>query len=1133
MVIAEKPDQANKLSAPYKSKRNDGYIEILPNNMFPAGGYITWAVGHLFQLADPMEYNESYKKWSLEHLPIIPETFKHTLSKGKGKQFNIIKKLLKDPKVNEIIIGTDAGREGEGIARTIIKMAGIKKPMKRLWVQSLTKPSVEKAFRNLLPASNYDGLYYESMSRAYSDWLVGINTSRAYSILWQRNGYKDTFSVGRVQTCVLAMIDKRDKEIENFKPEPFWEVYADFDINNKKYRGRFFVDDVTRLTKKEEAVALSEYCQSKHAHVEEVKTERKEYHPPKFYNLSSLQSTANKRYKYSPEHVLKICQELYMKEHISYPRTDSEYVTEGEAGTFPDVLDLLGKQEPYQSLIPTPISNISNNKRYTDSKKVSDHYALIPTENVPNLNDLTHEERNIYDLIAKSLIAAHYDKAVFDYTTIVTLSDDKFGFETKGKVMIQEGWRKVVFPNGQSEEPSEEENTLLPDVREGEEGTTADTEIKEGETTPPSRYTQGDLITLMKTAGKSVDDKELEKVMVQTEGLGTEATRASIIARLKDMKYISVKKNKVFVTDKGRMLIHALGESVLVNPALTAKWEKRLSEIGKGQANHSAFVEQSKKLAQKLVEEALNNEHLMKDMGTGHENKTQKSTKGSKKIQAQTKPDNPSPQKDVEKEVVEERTQEQSVKLKSFGPCKKCNENVVDKGRFYGCSGYSKTGCNFTFPKAIRGVAISEENVKLYLKKGETNLIKDIPKKEEGTFDAVLVWNGEKMDFRFPNKNVLHLPLNLLKAGPKDMVYTEDVKQAIQSIEDETAALKKPAKVVNVIRGPRVTRYELRPKAGVNITGYKRFKENIQAALKATSITLLIPVPGKNVIGIEVPNKKPNIVYLRSMLESPEYLANKKPLSFPIGVNVEGEPIIANLAEMPHLLVAGQTGSGKSVLINSLICSMLYSLPPEDLKMMFIDPKQVELSVYEDIPHNIGPIVKDPAHAEKALRRLVDEMMRRYHIFEKHGVRNLEAYKEKVANDPETEHLPFLVVVIDELADLMMTTDVQVEEHITRLTQLSRASGIHLIIATQRPNKKVLSTNIKANLPCRIAFSVSSNADSMTILDEAGAEDLLGRGDLLYQPTDTPKVRLQSAFVNDQEIEKVVQYLSRKYEEAN
>lgn len=475
-----------------------------------------------------------------------------------------------------------------------------------------------------------------------------------------------------------------------------------------------------------------------------------------------------------------------------------------------------------------------------------------------------------------------------------------------------------------------------------------------------------------------------------------------------------------------------------------------------------------------------------------------------------------------------------SVKGIPIGSCKLCGADVVDRGKFYGCSSYFDTGCGFTISKNILGVEIPVEDIVSLLKTGDTGLIEGFRKKDgKGTFKAVLSWDDEqkRLVWKFPNSNSFKLPIDLLKPL---IVYEPplvEVEKDFEAIEKESFALKHPCKVVDVKHGPRITQYQLEPRKGVNISGYRRFKANFQAALRADKIVMHIPIPGTNRIGIEIPTKHPYPVQLRGLLENEEFLAKKKPLSFPLGMDLYGKPYYADLASMPHMLVAGTTGSGKSVFLNSIIVSLLYGNDPDELKLVLIDPKQVELSVYEGIPHLMSTVVKDAQRANFALKYLIKEMMNRYTLFEKARVRNIESYNNKMLeNDPDGKKLPYIVVVIDEIADLIMTDpDKNIERNVVRLAQLSRAAGIHLIVATQRPTRKVLSPVIKGNMPVRVSFSVASSSDSMTILDQTGAENLLGKGDMIYLPKDAPKKRLQSGFVSDEEIARVVSYLQKKH----
>ena len=719
LIIAEKPDQGLKLAAPFQFQKKKGYLIIQPNEFFPKGAYLTWAIGHLCELLSPEEYDEKWKKWSLTTLPIIPNRFQHKVTKGKYDQFSIIKNLVHTDAVSEIILAGDCEREGEHIVRLILNLAGNKKPMKRLWISSLTENAVRKGFSQLLDEGETKNLFFEAYSRACADWLVGMNASRVYSLHLQKKGIQDVFSLGRVQTPTLALIVKRELEIEKFQSEPFWEVFATFQFGKDKFFGKWHKDQDSKIKTKELAEKIATFCVEKEAHITEIEQERKEFHPPFLYNLSSLQADANAKFKFSPQKTLEIAQKLYVKGIISYPRSDSSFITKEEALMLPDILKKIQNIEQFQGFFPLPNPSILNNSRYVNEKKVTDHYAIIPTEQVPSMNKLNDEEQKIYELIVNRLISAHYESAIFDYTTIHTLVDQRASFISKGKTLIQEGWRKVIFEKSK-EKNTDEQN--LPIVSTGDQGIVKKVEVKEKKTQPPKRYTEGQLITLMKSAGKHIENPELTKILNKTEGLGTEATRAGIIGTLKNRKYIDVKKNQVYATDKGKLIIYALGENILTSPEMTAKWEQRLSEIGDGKASSIDFMDQAKKLTEKIIHDAFQNESQWNF--SDYRIDEMKSAKfGSKK------------------------------KSTSVGKCIKCDGKLVDKGTFYGCDNYQKTKCTVTISKKILGKNITKSMIKQLLSKEPTEVIQGFVK-DGNQFDASLKFSEEgKIIFVHTSKN--------------------------------------------------------------------------------------------------------------------------------------------------------------------------------------------------------------------------------------------------------------------------------------------------------------------------------------------------------------------------------------------
>lgn len=702
-IIAEKSSQAQALAAPFKHRKKEGHIEIQPCETFPKGALLTWCAGHLFEIVEPYEMDESLKIWTLDKLPMVPADFKYKVIPEKTKRFKAVKEVLKNPKITEIIAAGDPAREGELIVQLVVKMSGVKKPMKRLWAQSLTPKSVKKAFDNLLDIKETQPLYFEAMARSYADWLIGMNASRVYTLLIKDKGVEDrsVFSCGRVQTPTLAMVVNREREIQSFVSEPFYELVGSFNVEGGQYKGKYMMKNGTRFDSKEQVEAIQNKCQDKLAAIDELYIENKKVQPPQFHSLSTLQALTNKRFKFSPKKTLEVLQSLYEKSYVSYPRTDSQYVTEGEAEAFPEILKNLKSLELYKDLIEGVERDITSDKRYVNTERVSDHYAVIPTETPPSLSELSEDEKKIYDIIVRSLIAAHYNPAEFSHTTIYTKVENHL-FVTKGKQLLKEGWRKAMFDD--TEENDKEDNDLLPDVQQGQTAKIEKLIIKEGKTSPPKRYTEGELITAMKNAGSVLEDKEIGKVLKSVSGLGEESTRSNIIERLKTLGYMEIIKNRVSPTQKAFILIDAVQNTVLSSPELTGRWEQRLKEIGEGKASAKNFIDQSKKLAEKIVNDAK-----------GHASSWDFNV------------------------YIEKMAQE-----KFLGQCPKCGEGVADKGKFYGCSAFKSKNCNFTLNKKLLGKTLSETNMRKLLEKGKTNLIKGLKGKNDKEFDAYVVWKEKE-----------------------------------------------------------------------------------------------------------------------------------------------------------------------------------------------------------------------------------------------------------------------------------------------------------------------------------------------------------------------------------------------------
>ena len=700
VILAEKPSQASAYADAFNhSERKDGYF-VVSDKEFP-DAVITYGFGHLVSLFSPEDYHKEWKKWNLDTLPLLPTEYQFKVSDGKQKQYTIVKKHLDEAET--IIIATDGDREGEAIARLIINLSGNNhKPLKRLWINSLEKEEIKKGFRHLRDGEAFYSSYKEAETRQIADWLVGMNLSRLYTLYMQKNGMKGVFSIGRVQTPTLYLIYQRNKEIAAFVSKPFFELYGNFyhekGVYQGKYTGRF--DSVADLEPFKEKNTLSD---SSPGQITSVKTEEKKQYAPRLFSLSDLQATANKRFHYGASETLKIVQGLYEKKLVSYPRTDTNYIGRPEfdylINTLPSYLNLVNET------IDEP--QLKENKRYVNGAKVQEHYAIIPTRMLPQLANLSQKERNVYELILYRTLSMFEKPYVYDETTIETTVHTVL-FKTIGKVEKVIGWRKF-YKNEKEAKKTKEENQALPSVNEGET-VVSHFYAKEGKTQPLKYYTEGTLITAMKNVGRDAEDEENKVILRETEGIGTEATRASVIETLKKQDYISLHKNNILVTPKGETLCEVIQNDEIANAAMTAKWEKYLKKIRNHEGTQEAFLSS--------ITNFIN--HLIQKVPDTFENSAIK--KYAEKSEADT----------------------------VIGVCPQCKKNVLDKGKFFGCTGY-REGCTFTLPKKWSGKTLTKKNIKDLLSKQETSLIKGFKSKKGTSFNAKLKLIDNKLVFDFPN----------------------------------------------------------------------------------------------------------------------------------------------------------------------------------------------------------------------------------------------------------------------------------------------------------------------------------------------------------------------------------------------
>ncbi|HEX3804577.1 MAG TPA: DNA topoisomerase 3 [Solirubrobacteraceae bacterium] len=688
LVIAEKPSVGRDLSKvlPGPFTKGEGVLEG-PDHI------ITWAVGHLVQLADPDEYDEKYAKWRMPDLPIVPTKFKLVVRDERSKkQMTAVTRELDRDDIEEVINACDAGREGELIFAYLYEKAGSKLPVRRLWLNSMTNAAIKEAFATLHPSEEFHTLEEAARSRSEADWLVGMNATRAATIRL-RSSFDGAVSLGRVQTPTLAILARREQEIRDFKPEPYWVVDARFlalvagdggrDSNPRRaYDGRFHAGANPRIATADEAAAIVAACEGNAGTITKVEKRESRDRAPLLYDLTSLQRDASSRFGFTARRTLAAAQRLY-EEHkaLTYPRTNSRYITSDMVPEIKPIATLVGGQKEYATaakyvtgLDVLPLGRVVNNE------KVTDHHAIIPTlaEHHP-VDKMVDDDRRIYDLVVRRFLAVFHPEAVFENTRIETTVATHV-FRTRGKVLLVPGWRGVygegVSPDAVSgsaqDDDDEGTDQQLPKLEQGEEAKVQRVASDAKETKPPRRYSDGSLLDAMETAGKLVDDEELREAM-KDSGIGTPATRAAIIERLLQVGYIERDGRALVVTEKGMNVIRLLGEHALTSPSLTGEWEHRLSNIETGQDTRKAFMADIAKFAEQTVHQL---DTTLKDVRIPRAN---------------------------------------------LGPCPVCRQDIVENRKGYSCWSREDPGCGFVIWKSKAGKNLPTAIARELIKTGRTD----------------------------------------------------------------------------------------------------------------------------------------------------------------------------------------------------------------------------------------------------------------------------------------------------------------------------------------------------------------------------------------------------------------------------
>ncbi|MFA1714386.1 DNA topoisomerase III [Peribacillus frigoritolerans] len=590
VVIAEKPSVARDIANVLKcNKKGNGFLE--------GDKYIvTWALGHLVTLADPEAYDIKYKTWKLEDLPMLPEHMKLVVMKQTGKQFNTVKTQLNRSDVNEVIVATDAGREGELVARWIIDKAKVQKPIKRLWISSVTDKAIKDGFNNLKPGKAYEDLYISAVARSEADWYIGLNATRALT-----TKFNAQLNCGRVQTPTVAMVAAREEEIANFKPQTYYGIEAQTDGLNLTWQD---ANGNSRSFNKEKTDAIVKSLGSKDATVVSIDRKAKKTFAPGLYDLTELQRDGNKLFGYSAKETLNIMQKLYEQHKVlTYPRTDSRYLSSDIVSTLPERLKACAVGE-YRSLANKVLNKpIKVSKGFVDDSKVSDHHAIIPTEGYVNISSFTDKERKIYDLVVKRFLAVLFPAFEYEQLTVQTkIGDQKF--IAKGKTVIHSGWKEVYANHFDDEESTDDvKEQLLPRIEKDDVLKTKIITQTSGQTKPPARFTEATLLSAMENPTKymKTNDKKLVDTLKSTGGLGTVATRADIIDKLFNSFLFEKRGGKeIYITSKGRQLLDLVPEK-LKSPATTAEWEQKLELIAKGKLKKDVFINEMKDYTKEIV----------------------------------------------------------------------------------------------------------------------------------------------------------------------------------------------------------------------------------------------------------------------------------------------------------------------------------------------------------------------------------------------------------------------------------------------------------------------------------------------------------------------------------------------------
>ncbi|MCD9020428.1 type IA DNA topoisomerase [Cohnella silvisoli] len=750
LVIAEKPDMGRNIAAVIEPKAQNKRSYLEGDNYI-----ITWAIGHLIGLAEPDLYDDKYKKWRFGDLPIIPETFKLLPNPRTKDQLEVIKDLA--ARSDALVNACDAGREGQHIFSLIVRHLHLRQPVKRLWISDLTAETIRKGFDQLKDNTEYDNLTQAARARSEADWLIGMNGSRAFT-----TKHNELLSVGRVQTPVLALIYDRQKQIEAFDSLKFYDITGQFTQQATTYRG---IWQGERLTDPEKAEVIAAKVKDKTGSITSYEVKDTKEYPFKLYDLTLLQREANGKFSFSAKKTLDTAQALYEKHKvISYPRTNSNYVNDQNIPEMHKILDSMRSSPDYGDFVKDANKKFvsTSNKNICNPAKVEDHHAIMPTMKKPQ--GLSPDERKLYDLIVKRFLSHFYPAAEYKVHTVMT-EVEKESFKTTVKQLLSLGW-KVIYAdsskssavkdngkdNGKDEgagtpEDEEQETDAPFEIDPQQPVVCSDVEVKAKETQPPKHFTEGTLLKAMESAGKQIEDEELRDAM-KDSGLGTPATRAATIERLKQVGYIDMQGKKIVITPKGRTaieLIRGAGVELLTSPEMTGHWERRLTEISRGQASADAFMGNVKKFTCQIIEK-VNHQRPAAKNAFARPEPPAKEARGKRKPAGDSggKAESSAPKKARSSAAADTASSPQSAAQPgTIGSCPRpgCGGQIFMGRKGYGCSNY-KTGCGFVIWKESFDRTLTDTMVKALIEKGKTSKLKFAGNGDEEAFEARIVLNN-------------------------------------------------------------------------------------------------------------------------------------------------------------------------------------------------------------------------------------------------------------------------------------------------------------------------------------------------------------------------------------------------------